>query len=64
MVWGTETFLEPGPRDTDQMIAQVDRAMLELGRAKPGDFVVVVSGPPPAADGSTNMLRVHRLGAE
>ncbi len=64
MVWGTETFLEPGPRDTDQMIAQVDRAMLELDRANPGDFVVVVSGPPPAADGSTNMLRVHRLGAE
>jgi pyruvate kinase len=64
MAWGTETFLEPGPGDTDQMIAQVDRAMLELGRAAPGDFVVVVSGPPPAADGSTNMLRVHRLGAE
>ena len=64
LVWGTETFLEPPPGDTDQMIAQVDRAMLELGRAAPGDIVVVVSGPPPAADGSTNMLRVHRLGAE
>ena len=64
LVWGTETFLEPDPHDTDQMIAQVDRAMLELGRAEVGDFVVIVSGPPPVADGSTNMLRVHRLGAE
>jgi pyruvate kinase len=64
MAWGTETFLEPGPRDTDQMIAQVDRAMLELGRAEPGDFVVVVSGSPPSADPTTNMLRVHRLGTE
>jgi pyruvate kinase len=57
-------FLEPDPHDTDQMVAQVDRAMLELGRAEPDDFVVIMSGPPPVTDGSTNMLRVHRLGAE
>jgi pyruvate kinase len=64
LVWGAETFLEPDPGDTDQMVAQVDRAMLELDRAEPDDFVVIVSGPPPVADGSTNMLRVHRLGAD
>jgi pyruvate kinase len=44
------------------MIAQVDRALLELGRAKNGDRVVVVAGTPVGAPGSTNTLRVHILG--
>ncbi len=62
LVWGTETFLEPAPADTDEMTAHVDRAMLELGRAEPGDAVVVVAGTPPGTEASTNTLRVHRLG--
>jgi pyruvate kinase len=62
LVWGTETFLEPAPADTDEMTAHVDRAMLELGRAEAGDAVVVVAGTPPGTEASTNTLRVHRLG--
>jgi len=62
LVWGVETFLEPAPADTDEMTAHVDRAMLELGRAEPGDAVVVVAGTPPGTEASTNTLRVHRLG--
>ena len=46
------------------MIAQVDRAMLELGRGAPGDVVVIVASTPPGAPGSTNTLRVHRLGTQ
>jgi pyruvate kinase len=64
LVWGTETFLEPAPADTDEMTAHVDRAMLELGRAEPGDAVVVVAGTPPGTEASTNTLRVHRLGQQ
>jgi pyruvate kinase len=62
LVWGVETFLEPAPADTDEMTARVDRAMLDLGRAEPGDAVVVVAGTPPGTEASTNTLRVHRLG--
>ncbi|MEW6474698.1 MAG: pyruvate kinase [Actinomycetota bacterium] len=62
LVWGVETFLEPAPADTDEMTAHVDRAMLELGKAEPGDAVVVVAGTPPGTEASTNTLRVHRLG--
>jgi pyruvate kinase len=62
LVWGVETFLEPAPADTDEMTAHVDRAMLDLGRAEPGDAVVVVAGTPPGTEASTNTLRVHRLG--
>jgi pyruvate kinase len=62
LVWGVETFLEPAPPDTDEMTARVDRAMLDLGRAEPGDAVVVVAGTPPGTEASTNTLRIHRLG--
>jgi pyruvate kinase len=41
---------------------QVERAMLELGRGAPGDPVVIVAGTPIGAVGSTNTVRVHRLG--
>ncbi|GGJ80287.1 pyruvate kinase [Pilimelia anulata] len=60
--WGVESFLVPFVEHTDDMFAQVDQAMLGLGRARPGDYVVVVAGSPPGTPGSTNTLRVHRVG--
>jgi pyruvate kinase len=61
--WGVETFLTDFVQHTDDMFRQVDRAMLGLGLAKPGEYVVVVAGSPPNAPGSTNTLRVHQLGS-
>ncbi len=61
--WGVETFLAPAVHHTDDMVRQVDRALLELGRCNPGDLVVIVAGSPPGIPGSTNALRVHRMGA-
>jgi pyruvate kinase len=62
LVWGVETFLAPSVSHTDDMIRQVDRMLLDLGRCEAGDFVVVVAGSPPHTPGSTNTLRVHRVG--
>jgi pyruvate kinase len=62
MSWGVETFLTDFVQHTDDMFQQVDTLMLELGLAKPGDYVVVVAGSPPNAPGSTNTLRVHKIG--
>jgi pyruvate kinase len=61
--WGIETFVVPRMSHTDEMVQQVERALLELGRAAPGDLVVIVAGTPPGTVGSTNTVRVHRLGA-
>jgi pyruvate kinase len=60
--WGVETFLMPFVHHTDEMFEQVDHALLEHGRGGPGDIVVIVAGSPPGTPGSTNTLRVHRLG--
>jgi pyruvate kinase len=62
LVWGTETFLAPGVSHTDDMVAQLDKVLLDLGRFKMHDPIVVIAGVPPGVPGSTNGMRVHRLG--
>ncbi len=64
LTWGTETFLVPEVDSTDRMVRQVDQSMLSIGRYQPGDLVVIVAGSPPGTIGSTNLIRVHRLGEE
>jgi pyruvate kinase len=64
LTWGTETFLVPSVDSTDAMVRQVDASMLSIGRYQPGDLVVIVAGSPPGTVGSTNLIRVHRLGEE
>ncbi|WP_053733012.1 pyruvate kinase [Nocardia sp. NRRL S-836] len=64
LTWGTETFLVPKVESTDEMVRQVDVAMLEIGRYQAGDLMVVVAGSPPGTIGSTNLIRVHRLGED
>jgi pyruvate kinase len=62
LTWGVETFLVPAVQHTDDMVRQVDGAMLELGRMQSGELVTIVAGSPPSTAGSTNAMRVHRLG--
>ena len=62
MTWGIETFLGERVDHTDEMVMQVDKALLDIGRCKEGDEVVIVAGSPPGIPGSTNALRVHRMG--
>ena len=62
LVWGVETFLVPAVEHTDEMVRQVDSSMLGLGRMQVGELVTIVAGSPPATSGSTNALRVWRLG--
>jgi len=64
MSWGVETFLVPSVDSTDAMVRQVDQSMLSIERFQPGDLVVIVAGSPPGTIGSTNLIRVHRLGEE
>ncbi len=63
LTWGVETFLAPGVFHTDDMVVQVDRALLDIGRATHGDRVVIIAGVPPGIPGTTNGMRVHRIGS-
>ncbi|MYW93394.1 pyruvate kinase [Amycolatopsis rubida] len=64
LTWGTTTQIVPRVDSTDQMIQQVDHAMLEMGKYQRGDLVVIVAGSPPGTVGSTNLIHVHRLGED
>jgi pyruvate kinase len=62
MTWGIETFLTSFVEHTDEMVRQVDEQLLKIGRVKEGDLVVIIAGSPPGIPGSTNALRIHRMG--
>jgi pyruvate kinase len=61
--WGIESFLVPMVGHTDEMIRQVDAALVETGRIAEGERVVIVAGSPPGVAGHTNMIRIRRIGA-
>ena len=62
LVWGATTFIVDKVKHTDDMIKQVDELVLASGKCRVGDEVVIVAGSPPGIPGSTNSLRVHRVG--
>ena len=64
LTWGTETYIVDHMKTTDDMIRQVDKSLLELGRYKRGDLVIIVAGAPPGTVGSTNLIHVHRIGED
>lgn len=60
--WGVETEVVPFIDNTDEMVRQVDHAMLRMKRFAREDIVIVTAGSPPGVPGTTNMVRVHHLG--
>ena len=60
--WGVEPMITPVVSHTDEMVKQVDGLLLESKRTTIGDLVMIVAGSPPGIPGSTNAMRVHRMG--
>ncbi|MGV2903917.1 pyruvate kinase, partial [Microbacterium sp. AGC62] len=62
LTWGIRSTLVDMVQHTDLMYHQVDEYLLGNKLAEEGDKVVVISGSPPGIIGSTNDLRVHKVG--
>ena len=62
LTWGVEPMITPVVLHTDEMVKQVDGLLLESKRTTIGDIVIIVAGSPPGIPGSTNAMRVHRVG--
>lgn len=62
--WGVESLHSSLAKHTDEMVEQVDAALLRLGRCQQGDLVVITAGSPPGVPGSTNLVRVHHVGED
>ncbi len=48
--------------DTESQIRSVEEAVLAAGVLSKGDVVVITMGSPVSAPGTTNLMKVHRLG--
>jgi pyruvate kinase len=59
--WGVHTCPIGAVEGTDQQIAMVEKTLLGIGFKK-GDVVVITMGVPVEARGSTNQMKVHKLG--
>ena len=60
--WGVEPMVTPMVKHTDEMVLQADRMLLDGKRAHEGELVMIVAGSPPGIPGSTNAMRVHKVG--
>ncbi|QJC21807.1 pyruvate kinase [Arcanobacterium buesumense] len=60
--WGLETLTLSAVSSTDEMVDQVDDVLRRENLAIDGDRVVIVSGMPPGVVGSTNTIRIHKMG--
>ena len=60
--WGIEPLIVTVVTTTDQMVKQVDSILIESSRVYEGEHVMIVAGSPPGIPGSTNAMRVHRIG--
>jgi len=60
--WGIQTYLAPEVQHTDDMVEQVDYRLRENGLARDGERVVIGAGMPPGVVGTTNSIRIHKIG--
>lgn len=62
LVWGVRTVLCGQVEHTDDMVDQVDELLLANELALNGDRVVIICGMPAGKVGSTNTIRIHKMG--
>ncbi|RCK70596.1 pyruvate kinase [Desertihabitans brevis] len=60
--WGVDAYKVDTVGNTDEMILMVEAELERLGLAVEGERVVIVAGTPMGASGTTNMVRVRRIG--
>ncbi len=62
LVWGVTPVITKEVGTSDEMMQACIEATIKIGAAKDGDIVVVTGGVPVNIPGSTNFLKVHRIG--
>jgi len=60
--WGVTSRLIRKVETTDEMIEEVEATLLSDGAVRPNDVIVIISGSPMWVRGTTNLLKLHRVG--
>ena len=62
LYWGVTPVILKAQKTTDDMITSVERIMLKKKLAKQNDLIIITAGVPIGVAGSTNMMKIHRVG--
>jgi pyruvate kinase len=60
--WGVSSRLISKVETTDAMIEEIEAALLGDGTVRVNDVLVIISGAPMWVTGTTNLLKLHRVG--
>jgi pyruvate kinase len=63
IVYGVEAIVAAASDSTDEMLFNMERALIKTGRVQAGESVVFVAGQPVNQPGTTNMLKLHMVTA-
>ena len=60
--WGiTPLYMRP-LSNTDEMIFEVEKKLIDLRLAKKGEMIVIIASSPLTTYGKTNLMKIHRIG--
>jgi pyruvate kinase len=62
LAWGVASRLIRTLETTDEMIEEIEAALLGDGSVRANDTVVIISGAPMWVTGTTNLMKLHRVG--
>jgi pyruvate kinase len=62
LCWGVSSRLIARVTSTEELMEEVERSLLADGSVAAGDILVIISGSPMWVAGTTNLLKVHRVG--
>ena len=62
LFWGVSSRLVHKVETTDEMIEEVEATLLGDGTVRNDDVIVIISGAPMWVTGTTNLLKLHRVG--
>ncbi|MBI4590595.1 MAG: pyruvate kinase [Candidatus Rokubacteria bacterium] len=62
LCWGVSSRLIRKVETTDEMVEEVEATLLGDGSVRPDDVLVIISGAPMWVTGTTNLLKLHRVG--
>jgi pyruvate kinase len=62
LCWGVTARRCRPVQTTDEMLEEAEAALLADGSVRPHDTIVIISGAPMWVAGTTNLLKLHRVG--
>jgi pyruvate kinase len=62
LFWGVRPHVMKFPDNTDEMISESEKALLQKGIVKKGDSIAIIASSPFALGGKTNIMKLHKVG--